>query len=118
MYKPELVQIAQTLRETPFPKKLAVEITADCNLRCSMCHHPSMKRPKGRIPFALWKKCADEAAAVSPDTECWFSFIGEPLLEPELLFRVIAYGKSVGLRKLYVNRRVDAVRRGRELGLC
>ncbi len=103
MYKPELVKIAQTLRETPFPKKLAVEITADCNLRCSMCHHPSMKRPKGRIPFTLWKKCADEAAALAPDTECWFSFIGEPLLEPELLFRVLAYEKSVGLRKLYVN---------------
>lgn len=103
MYKPELGEIAQTLRETPFPKKLAVEITAECNLRCSMCHHLAMKRPKGRIPFELWKKCADETAAVAPNTECWFSFIGEPLLEPDLLFRVISYGKSVGLRKLYVN---------------
>jgi hypothetical protein len=33
MYKPELVKIAQTLRETPFPKKLAVEITADKRIR-------------------------------------------------------------------------------------
>jgi sulfatase maturation enzyme AslB (radical SAM superfamily) len=103
MYEPELYKIARTLSESPFPKKLAVEITAECNLSCSMCHHPAMKRPKGRIPFELWKKCADEVADVSPNTECWFSFIGEPLLEPELLFRVIAYGKSVGLRKLYVN---------------
>jgi uncharacterized Fe-S cluster-containing radical SAM superfamily protein len=103
MLDPELTKIAQTLRETLFPKKLAVEITAACNLRCSMCHHPAMKRPKGRIPFELWKKCADEVAAVSPNTECWFSFIGEPLLEPELLIRVLKYGKSVGCGKLYVN---------------
>lgn len=103
MYEPELEQIAGTLKETVFPKKLAVEITAECNLRCSMCHHPEMKRPKGVIPFELWKKCADEVAEVSPGTECWFSFIGEPFLEPELLLRVLHYGKSVGLQKLYIN---------------
>lgn len=103
MIDPELSKIAKTLQETPFPKKVAVEITAECNLRCSMCHHPEMKRPKGRIPFPLWQKCADEIAAISPNSECWFSFIGEPLVEPDLLFRVLKYGKSVGLRKLYIN---------------
>lgn len=103
MYDPDLTTIAQTLHETSFPKKLAVEITAACNLKCSMCHHPAMKRPKGRIPFELWKRCADQTAAISPQTQCWFSFIGEPLLEPELLIRVLKYGKSVGLRSLNVN---------------
>lgn len=103
MYNPELAKLALTLREIPFPKKFAVEITATCNLACSMCHYPGMKRPKGRIPFELWKGCADEIAAVSPNTECWFSFIGEPLLEPELLIRVLTYGKSVGLRSLNLN---------------
>lgn len=103
MIDPELTKIAQSLQETPFPKKLAVEITADCNLRCSMCHHPEMKRPKGKIPFELWTRCADELAAASPGTECWFSFIGEPLMEPELLIRILKYGKAVGLHKLYVN---------------
>lgn len=103
MLEPELKHIARTLKETHFPKKVAVEITAECNLRCSMCHHPTMVRPKGRIPFELWKKCADEMAEVAPGTECWFSFIGEPLIEPELLMRILAYGKSVGLQKLYIN---------------
>ncbi len=103
MIDPELNMIAQTLHESPFPKKLAVEVTAACNLKCSMCHHPTMKRPKGRIPFELWRKCADEVAAVCPGTECWFSFIGEPLAEPELLIRILNHGKAVGLRKLYVN---------------
>jgi pyruvate-formate lyase-activating enzyme len=103
MYNPELAKLTLTLREIPFPKKFAVEITATCNLACSMCHYPGMKRPKGRIPFELWKRCADEIAAVSPNAECWFSFIGEPLLEPELLIRVLTYGKSVGLRSLNLN---------------
>lgn len=100
---PELAEIARTLREIPFPKKFAVEICSECNLRCTMCYQPTMRRLKGTMRFELWKKCADEIAAVSPGTECWFSFCGEPLLQPDLLFRMLAYGKSVGLRSLNVN---------------
>jgi len=103
MLQPELAKISQTLQETSFPKKFAVEITAHCNFACSMCHHPNMKRPKGRMPFELWKKCADQIAVHSPRTECWFSFCGEPLLEPELLLQILAYGKAVGLQSLNVN---------------
>lgn len=99
----ELSHIATTLRPLAFPRKFAVELCADCNLSCSMCHHGTMRRPKGVMPFPLWQRCADQIAATAPDTECWISFCGEPLLEPELLFAVIAYGKSVGLRSLNVN---------------
>ena len=99
----ELERIAGTLRKFPFPKKFAVELCAECNLACSMCHHPNMKRPKGVMPFELWRKCADEIAATAPDTECWFSFCGEPLLEPELLIRCLRYGREAGLQSLNVN---------------
>jgi sulfatase maturation enzyme AslB (radical SAM superfamily) len=98
-----LEQIAGTLRRFAFPKKFAVELCAECNLACSMCHHPHMKRSKGVMPFALWRKCADDIAATAPDTECWFSFCGEPLLEPDLLIRCLDYGRSIGLRSLNVN---------------
>jgi pyruvate-formate lyase-activating enzyme len=98
-----LAQIAQTLRPLPFPTRFAVEVSAHCNLACSMCHHPTMKRPKGKMPLVLWKKCADEIASVSPDTQCWFSFCGEPLLEPDRLLSMIAYGRSVGLRSQNIN---------------
>jgi len=101
--RPELGRIARTLAELSFPTRFAVEVNADCNLACAMCHHPQMRRPKGRMPFPLWQKCADEIAAVSPSTQCWFSFCGEPLLEPGLLIRMIRYGKSVGLRSLNIN---------------
>jgi sulfatase maturation enzyme AslB (radical SAM superfamily) len=99
----DLPTIAGTLREIPFPRKFAVELCADCNLRCAMCHHPQMRRPKGVMPFALWQRCADQVATVAPDTECWFSFCGEPLLEPGLLARMVRYGKAVGLRTINVN---------------
>jgi pyruvate-formate lyase-activating enzyme/acyl carrier protein len=87
----------------PELSKFAVEVTAHCNLACAMCHHPSMQRPKGRMPLELWKRCADQVAATSPRTECWFSFCGEPLMEPDLLLRMLEYGKSAGLRSLNIN---------------
>ena len=99
----DLQSIARTLSNFPFPKRFAVELCAECNLACAMCHHPAMRRPKGTMPFELWRRCADEIAAVSPHTECWFSFCGEPLLEPELLFKFLRYGKDVGLQSLNVN---------------
>lgn len=99
----ELTRIAATLQPSVFPKKLALEVCAACNLACTMCHHPSMQRPKGVLSFELFRKCADEVARLAPDTECWFSFCGEPLLEPDALFRMIAYGKQAGLRSLNIN---------------
>lgn len=103
MTNTELERIAATLTPLAFPRKFAVELCADCNLACSMCHHPQMKRTKGVMPFELWRKCADEIAATAPETECWFSFCGEPLLQPDLLVECLRYGRSVGLRSLNVN---------------
>jgi len=100
---PDLPAVARTLRRIPFPSRFAVEIAAECNLRCSMCFHPQMRRLKGVLPFELWKKCADEVASVAPATEVWFSFCGEPLLAPDLLLRCIDYGREVGLRAINLN---------------
>ena len=104
MAKPvDLARIERTLKEIPFPTRFAVELCADCNLACSMCHHGAMRRPKGVMPFELWRKCADEIAAVAPRTNVWFSFCGEPLLQPELLLRMLEYGRDRGLRSQSVN---------------
>ena len=99
----DLAKVEKTLGELSFPTRFSVEICADCNLACTMCHHPQMRRPKGKMPFELWKKCADQIAAVSPGTQCWFSFCGEPLLDPDRLLKMIAYGKSIGLRSININ---------------
>jgi len=102
-YDPQLKKINATLRPLSFPTRFAVEVTAECNLACSMCHHPQMRRPKGVMPLQLWRRCADQIAANAPETQCWFSFCGEPFLEPELLLQMLAYGKSVGLKSLNIN---------------
>jgi sulfatase maturation enzyme AslB (radical SAM superfamily) len=68
-----------------------------------MCHHPMMRRPKGVMPFELWRRCADQIRAEAPATECWLSFCGEPLMEPELLVEMLRYGRSIGLESLNVN---------------
>jgi len=104
MHDPKLQKIEGTLKDFVFPTRFAVEITAHCNLACTMCHHPGMRRPKGKMPFALWARCADQIAEISPEkTEVWFSFCGEPLLEPDLLFRMLRYGREVGLRSQNIN---------------
>ena len=99
----ELDRIASGLKNRNFPKIFAVELCADCDLNCSMCHHDQMKRPKGNLPMALWQKCADEIAEVAPDTDVWFSFCGEPLLMPDRLIEMLKYGEKAGLRSLNLN---------------
>lgn len=99
----ELNQIASGLKNRIFPKIFAVELCADCNLNCSMCFHDKMKRPKGNLPMPLWRKCADEIAAIAPGTNVWFSFCGEPLLLPDRLIEMLKYGETVGLTSLNLN---------------
>lgn len=103
MTHPELRRIEGTLAPFAFPKKFAVETCAECNLACSMCYHPTMKRAKGVMSLELWRHLADQVAAVAPRTECWFSFCGEPLLEPDRLFEILDYGRRAGLLSLNVN---------------
>ncbi len=99
----DLQAIAKTLKPLAFPTRFAVELCADCNMACAMCHHPQMRRPKGVMPMALWQKCADEIGKLKPKTEVWFSFCGEPLLEPDLLIEMLKYGKSAGLETININ---------------
>jgi sulfatase maturation enzyme AslB (radical SAM superfamily) len=55
------------------------------------------------MPFELWRRCADQIRAEAPATECWFSFCGEPLMEPDLLVEMLRYGRTIGLESLNVN---------------
>ena len=99
----ELNRISSGLKNPKFPKIFAVELCAECDLNCSMCHHDQMKRPKGNLPMPLWQRCADEIAKVAPRTNVWFSFCGEPLLMPDRLIQMLEYGEKVGLRSLNLN---------------
>ncbi len=99
----QLKRISAGLKNPAFPKIFAVELCAECDLNCSMCHHDRMVRPKGNLPMALWRKVADEIAATAPKTNVWFSFCGEPLLMPDRLIEMLTYGEEAGLKALHLN---------------
>jgi pyruvate-formate lyase-activating enzyme len=76
-----------------FPDRLYVESTNHCNLRCVMC--PTglgvIRRPKGYMDMALYRKIVDEVAPTAPAVvlHSW----GEPMMHPEL-FDMIRYARS------------------------
>ncbi|MBN1916609.1 MAG: SPASM domain-containing protein [Verrucomicrobia bacterium] len=47
----------------PFPLKMMIESSSRCMLRCAMCPRDRMTRSEGDMPFELFEKVIDEAAA-------------------------------------------------------
>lgn len=78
-----------------FPYILDLEATNCCNLDCVMCWRQIMKRKQGVMPFAMFKKIADEAAKEGCKGIRLIRF-GEPLLNKNI-FEMIKYAKSKGL---------------------
>jgi MoaA/NifB/PqqE/SkfB family radical SAM enzyme len=74
---------------------ITVEVTNFCNLKCVMCpSNRTSRRPKGHMPFDLFKKIIDDAQGVEyVQLYTW----GEPLLNPDF-FRMIDYVASKGMR--------------------
>ena len=96
----DLFEIAETLKETSFPRQFSPEITAFCNYRCSMCYHDSMHRTKGEMSFELFKRCADQIAEASLDTEDFgFPFTANRFLST-----------TVSLKCLHTQNRWESVR--------
>lgn len=87
----------------PFPLDIIVETCAFCNLRCTICPHPTLKRPKGEMEFDVFKKIVDEVAGKSPDSRFWVAIMGEPLLRGDKLVEMLTYAKNQGLDNIYLN---------------
>src|SRR4051812_22181840 len=72
------------LLRPPLPKKLQVEVTAACNLRCHMClvrYRPPIDRVHGTMALPRLKTILDQM----PDLEeLVLQGLGEPLLCPDL----------------------------------
>lgn len=89
-----------------FPAVVLLDTVSYCNLRCSMCFHQHMERPKGFMPWPLFTKCIDEIAAVRKDARVWMVFFGEPFIRRRYtptIFDMIAYAKERGLTDVVVN---------------
>lgn len=74
-----------------------LEVTNNCNLKCSICLVSyGMKREKGMIDFALFKKIIDD----NPQLEFILLFQwGEPLLHPKIC-EMIKYAKERKIRTM------------------
>jgi radical SAM protein with 4Fe4S-binding SPASM domain len=97
----------------PLPAALQVEITAACNLRCTMClvsYRPPVNKLAGAMTPALFGRVLDEVPTLRRLT---MQGLGEPLLSPYLLDQVRAAkarGLAVGFNSnatLLTRRRAD-----------
>ncbi len=81
-----------------FPAVILCEVTNRCNLSCSMCFNPTLKRTKGFMDMELYRKIVDE---VSKHQEVFFQPLGsgEPLLHPKFP-EMLEYAKSKKLDKV------------------
>jgi len=84
-------------QETEFPERVNVEPTNRCNMRCRLCPHPRLKRPRGNMDPELFariaRECGRRGAAV------WLQYMGEPLMHPDI-FQMIAAAREAGVPKV------------------
>jgi len=77
------------------PIEIMVEVTNYCNIRCSMCSNPIIKRKKGYMSWDILKKLVDE---IKGKAELIYLYgLGEPLLHPQII-EMIQYCKNNNLR--------------------
>jgi len=75
-----------------FPAELSIETINLCNARCTICAHPQMKRPKGKMAPSLVRSLIDQARE-GQVTRLFLSGYGEPLLDKRLP-EFIAYARD------------------------
>lgn len=79
------------------PSRLFIEITNECNLKCTFCATGmgTLKRPKHTMGLDKFKEIIDDTSAFV--LEINFSGYGEPLLNKDVS-RMVAYAKNKGMR--------------------
>ena len=75
-----------------FPKRVTLELTNHCNLRCVMCPRKYMRGPKGYMSFSLYKNIIGQLAE-HRDTALVPFFRGESLLHPRCI-EMLRYAKK------------------------
>ncbi len=103
MIRPDLEGVKKTLEEYPYPVDIIIEVTRYCNLKCIMCPYPNLKRSKGHMEFATFKKIVDETARENQNARIWLAIMGEPLILGDKVATYIQYAKEQGVREVCLN---------------
>ncbi len=78
------------------PRKLYIEPTNVCNLRCVHCvHNGALKRKPSFIDFELYKDIVDQISHLRLHTKLQFTGVGEPFLHKRI-FDMIRYAADKG----------------------
>ncbi len=87
-------------RAIDFPVEVAVELTNNCNLRCIMCPVPTLRRSRGYMEEAVFRKAVEELSR-----ESGFLFLpqgfGEPLLHKKWS-ELMEFAADTGIRPVVV----------------
>jgi MoaA/NifB/PqqE/SkfB family radical SAM enzyme len=74
---------SKALKVSDFPEELSIETINLCNAKCTICAHPDMKRPKGKMQTDLVFSLIDQAGR-GKVKKLYLSGFGEPLLDNRL----------------------------------
>jgi MoaA/NifB/PqqE/SkfB family radical SAM enzyme len=93
------VLLALGTEEAPsLPEIVQIESTNICNAKCVFCPRDDMHRDEGIMDMALFKKIADECAALNI-THMRMHNYGEAFAD-RLLVDKVRYAKSIGIREV------------------
>lgn len=82
--------LTKPLKHNFFPFSLDIEPTIRCNLRCSSCQSPYLKREQKDLTFSLYKSILDQFNTL---LEIKITGMGEPLLNKDF-FKMVNYAKE------------------------
>lgn len=69
-----------------YPPILVIDSTNLCNAKCSWCHNPDLKYPKGVMSNELFEKIIDDYSQYPGNV--WFSTFGEPFMDKNILKKI------------------------------
>ena len=84
------------LRLEKYPPILVIDSTNLCNAKCSWCHNPDLKYPKGVMTFKLFQKIIDDYSQHGGNV--WFSTFGEPFMDKNILKKIIYLRKFTSIQ--------------------
>jgi MoaA/NifB/PqqE/SkfB family radical SAM enzyme len=98
----------------PVPRKLKLELTNACNLRCIMCPNSQSKRKRGMMEWDLFERIVREAKKIGVPHIGMYS-TGESMLHPRFC-EMVSYAKRQGLYvSVCTNAQLLTEERSREL---
>ena len=89
------VLLATGRDRAPLPEIVQIESTNICNARCVFCPRDDMERRQGIMDMALFRKVADECAALGIEHVRMHNY-GEPFVDRQLVEKV-RYAKQAGI---------------------